>query len=58
MTRVNPELVLPDALATVARQAGLLEPTAVESMVRTALRRKWVEIPGETRKVLAPPSRP
>ena len=37
MTRLNLEIVLPDALAEQARQAGLLEPAAVEEMVRKAL---------------------
>jgi hypothetical protein len=37
MTRLNLEIVLPDVLAAQAREAGLLEPTAIEEMVRKAL---------------------
>lgn len=53
MTRLNLEIVLPDALAEQARDAGLLEPTAVEEMVRKALLAKRVEKLAQARKVLA-----
>ena len=53
MTRFNLEIVLPDALAQQAREAGLLEPTAVEQMVRKALLAKRAEKLAEARTVLA-----
>ena len=37
MSRINVEIELPDTLATQAKKAGLLEPEAVERMVREAL---------------------
>jgi hypothetical protein len=37
MSRVNVEIELPDTLATQAKKAGLLEPEALERMVREAL---------------------
>ena len=62
MTRLNLEIVLPDALAQQAREAGLLEPNAVEEMVRRALLAKRAEKLAEARTVLAanplPPIRP
>jgi hypothetical protein len=53
MTRLNVEIVLPDALAEQARDAGLLEPRAVEEMVRQALLARRVEKLTEARQVLA-----
>lgn len=53
MTRLNLEIVLPDALAQQAREAGLLEPNAVEEMVRRALLAKRAEKLDEARTVLA-----
>lgn len=53
MTRLNLEIVLPDALAEQARAAGLLEPTAVEEMVRRALLARRLEKLAEARNVLA-----
>ncbi len=53
MTRLNLEIVLPDALARQARDAGLLEPAAVEAMVRQALLAKRVEKLADARKALA-----
>ena len=53
MTRLNLEIVLPDALVEQAREAGLLEPAAVEQMVRKALLAKRVEKLAEARTVLA-----
>lgn len=53
MTRLNLEIVLPDALVAQAREAGLLEPAAIGEMVRKALLAKRVEKLAEARKVLA-----
>lgn len=53
MTRVNMEIELPDALATQAKQAGLLEPEALERMVREALLAKRVEGLAQARDLLA-----
>jgi len=53
MSRVNVEIELPDTLATQAKKAGLLEPEALERMVREALLAKRVEGLVETREVLA-----
>lgn len=53
MTRLNLEIVLPDALAEQARAAGLLEPDAVEAMVRKALLAKRAEKLAEIRNALA-----
>jgi hypothetical protein len=58
MTRLNLEIVLPDALVEQAREAGLLESTAVEEMVRNALLAKRVEKLAEARKVLTANPRP
>jgi hypothetical protein len=43
MSRVNVEIELPDTLATQAKKEGLLEPEALERMVREALRARRVE---------------
>lgn len=43
MSRVNVEIELPDTLATRAKKAGLLEPEALERMVREALLARRVE---------------
>jgi predicted TIM-barrel enzyme len=53
MTRLNVEIVLPDALAEQARDAGLLEPIAVEAMVRKALLARRVETLADARNTLA-----
>lgn len=53
MTRLSLEIELPDALASQAREAGLLEPDAVEEMVRRALLAKRVEKLAQAREVLA-----
>jgi hypothetical protein len=53
MTRINLEIELPDTLAEQAREAGLLEPNAVERLVREALLRRRVENLGRAREVLA-----
>src|SRR5262249_28870388 len=37
MTRINVEIELPDTLATQAKKAGLLEPEALQRMLREAL---------------------
>jgi hypothetical protein len=43
MSRVNVEIELPDTLAMQAKMAGLLEPDALERMVREALLARRVE---------------
>jgi hypothetical protein len=53
MTRLNLQIELPDALATQAKEAGLLEPDAVERMVREALLARRVDSLAEAREVLA-----
>ena len=53
MTRVNVEIELPDTLATQAKTAGLLEPEALERMVREALLARRVEDLARARDVLA-----
>jgi hypothetical protein len=53
MTRVNVEIELPDMLAKQAKKAGLLEPEALERMVRKALLARRVEGLAEAREVLA-----
>lgn len=53
MSRVNVAIELPDALATQAKKAGLLEPQALERMLREALLAKRVESLVEAREVLA-----
>jgi hypothetical protein len=53
MTRVNVEIELPDALAKQAKKAGLLEPEALERMVREALLARRVEDLAQAREVLA-----
>jgi hypothetical protein len=53
MSRVNVEIELPDALATQAKKAGLLEPEALERMVREALLARRVEDLAKARDVLA-----
>ena len=53
MTRLSLEVELPDALARQAKEAGLLEPDAVERMVREALLAKRVESLAQARQVLA-----
>jgi hypothetical protein len=53
MSRVNVEIELPDSLATQAKKAGLLEPEALERMVREALLARRVESLAQAREVLA-----
>ena len=53
MTRVNVEIELPETLATQARKAGLLEPEALERMVREALLAMRVGDLAQARGVLA-----
>jgi hypothetical protein len=53
MTRLTLEIELPDALAEQAKKAGLLEPEALERMVREALRARRVKELAEAREVLA-----
>jgi hypothetical protein len=53
MTRVAVEIELPDTLATQAKRAGLLEPEALERMVREALLARRVEDLATARDVLA-----
>ena len=50
MSRVNVEIQLPDTLATQAKKAGLLEPEALERMVREALLARRVESLAEGRE--------
>jgi hypothetical protein len=53
MSRVNVEIELPDTLATQAKKAGLLEPEALERMVREALLARRLEDLATARDVLA-----
>ena len=53
MTRLTLEIELPDTLAKQAKEAGLLEPDAVERMVRAALLTRRVEGLAHAREVLA-----
>lgn len=53
MSRVNVEIELPDALAKQPKKAGLLEPEALERMVREALLARRVENLAEGREALA-----
>jgi hypothetical protein len=53
MTRLNLQIELPDTLAKQAEEAGLLEPDAVERMVREALLVRRVEDMSRARDVLA-----
>jgi hypothetical protein len=53
ITRVNVEIELPDALAKQAKKEGLLEPEALERMVREALLAKRVEGLAQAREVIA-----
>ena len=53
MTRVNVEIELPDTLAKQAKKAGLLEPEALERMVREALLATRVESLAQAREVVA-----
>jgi hypothetical protein len=53
MTRLSLEIELPDALAQQAKEAGLLEPDAVERLVREALLARRVESLVQAREVLA-----
>jgi hypothetical protein len=53
MTRVTVEIELPDTLATQAKKAGLLEPEALQRLVREALLTRRVEGLAEAREVLA-----
>jgi hypothetical protein len=53
MIRLTLEIELPDVLAEQARKAGLLEPEALERLVREALRATRVKDLAEAREVLA-----
>jgi hypothetical protein len=53
MTRLNLQIDLPDALAKQAEEAGLLEPDAVERMVREALLVRRVDELARARDALA-----
>lgn len=53
VTRLSLEIELPDTLAKQAKEAGLLEPDAVERMVREALLVRRVESLAQAREVLA-----
>jgi len=53
MSRVNLEIELPDMLAAQAKRAGLLEPEALERMVREALLARRVEDLARARDLLA-----
>ena len=53
MARVNVEIELPDTLAKQAKKAGLLEPDALERMVREALLARRVENLAQARDILA-----
>jgi hypothetical protein len=53
MTRVAIEIELPETLATQAKKAGLLEPEALERMVREALLARRVDDLAKARDVLA-----
>jgi hypothetical protein len=53
MTRLTLEIELPDALAEQARKAGLLEPEALERMVREKLLARRREDLAQARDVLA-----
>jgi hypothetical protein len=53
MSRINVEIELPDTLATQAKKAGLLEPEALERMVREALLARRVESLAQGREELA-----
>jgi hypothetical protein len=53
MTRLSLEIELPDALAQQAKEAGLLEPDAIERMVREALLARRVDNLAEAREALA-----
>jgi hypothetical protein len=52
MIRVSVEIELPVRLATQAKKAGLLEPEALERMVREALLPKRVDDLTQAREVL------
>jgi hypothetical protein len=52
MSRVNVEIELPDTVAAQAKKAGLLEPEALERMVREALLARRVEDLAKARDVL------
>jgi hypothetical protein len=51
-TRVNVEIELPNALAAQAKEAGLLEPQAIERMVREALLATRIDDLAQARDVL------
>ena len=53
MTRLSLEIELPDTLAKQAKEAGLLEPDAVERMLREALLARRIESLAHARDVLA-----
>jgi len=53
MTRINVEIELPDTLATQAKKAGLLEPEALQRMLREALLAMRIGDLAQARGVLA-----
>jgi hypothetical protein len=53
MTRLTLEIQLPDVLAEQAKKAGLLEPEALERLVREALLARRAEDLAKARDVLA-----
>lgn len=53
MIRLNLEIELPEALAEQAKEAGLLEPDAVERLVREALLARRIDQLAGAREALA-----
>lgn len=53
MIRLSLEIELPDSLAAQAKEAGLLEPNAVERLVREALLARRIDNLARSREVLA-----
>jgi hypothetical protein len=52
-TTVEVKLDLPDALAQEVARMGLLEPNALQAMLREAVRARRIERLGEARKKIA-----
>ncbi len=53
MIRLSLEIELPDSLAAQAKEAGLLEPNAVERLLREALLARRIDNLARSREVLA-----
>ena len=53
MTRLDIKLELPDNLAKQAKEAGLLEPKALQSMLREAVRNRRIARLAEARNKVA-----